>query len=96
MDKCVSRVGIYAPNQPSKTQPFAEIKRKEARNIVAQGLAIWMDSSRNIRLTRLGDRLSDRSSSMGPAVIEACWAGRRWALVMAEGWNKKSKERAHE
>ena len=96
MDKCVKRVGIYAPNQPSKTPPIMEVERQEACEIVAQSLATWIDSSRSIRLKRFDDRLSDLSSSMGPIVVEACWAGRPWALVMAEGWRKKNMENTHE
>lgn len=85
--KCVREVGIYAPNQPSHTLPIRKIGRQEAREIVLQGFATWIDSSRSIRLKRLSERLSDTSSYMGTNVIEACWAEKSWAVAMAEMWH---------
>jgi hypothetical protein len=86
MEKCVKKVGVYAPNQPSQTPPIAKIERQEAREAVSQGLASWIDSSRSIRLKRLSERMSDCSSRMGRHVIEACWAEKPWALAIADMW----------
>lgn len=89
MNKCAPKVGIYMPNQPSRTPPTSMVGREQAREIVSQGLATWIDSCRKIRLVRLNESLRDLSSRMGPSVVEACWAGRPWAQQISAEWRGK-------
>jgi hypothetical protein len=93
VENCVAKVGVYYPNQPSRTSPSFWIERSKAREEVMEGRATWIDSSRSIRLTRLDTNLRDESCRMGPKVIEDCWSGKRRARAIADGWRNPSQRR---
>ena len=43
-------VGVFRPNQPSKSAPDHRVTREHARGLVDTGQAIWINSASGIRL----------------------------------------------
>lgn len=90
MEKCVSEVDVYLPNQPSGSVPGWTMERKSARKYVDYGLAAWVDRGRNIRLTSIHKRLRGQSCRMEEDVVLACCAGENWAQSLAAAWLRSS------
>jgi len=79
-------VGVYRPQQPSKTDPDHYVSREAARQMVQDGLATWIDNSRAVRLTGLRKQLADESSRMSTKTMQAFAEGSPVAAARLQGW----------
>jgi hypothetical protein len=84
--ECVYMVGVYRPQQPSKTAPNHYVTLEAALQMVKNGLASWINRSRAVRLTSLRKQVRGESCRMGPGTIEAYAAGSPVAAARLQAW----------
>lgn len=77
-------IPAYTPGKTSRS----EITRQEARELVAQGSAKWINRCRAIELLKRDDRpkVHDLSCIMPPKVTEAAADGKPWAIEIRSAW----------
>jgi hypothetical protein len=88
----------YRRRTPLTAPPDYLIRRGDARRLQAEGKGVLLNHGKAFRMWASDDdaeeysaqfRLRDASCCIGDRIIEANAGGDRWAMAIAEGWNRK-------